>query len=118
MALAKDIMGGGFSAGQAKALQGNFQTVAAAGTSQATGAAIRASNVTVTSASGTNAVVLPNADIGDSILLYSSAATNALLVFPPSGGNINAAAANASFSAAAQTPYYFTKVSATQWLAK
>jgi len=118
MALAKDLMGVGFSAGQAKGLAGGFQTLAAAGTNQATGGVIRSSKVTVTGATGSNAVVLPAAELGDSVLVYSSAATNALLVFPPVGGNINAAAANASFSATAQTPFYFTKVSATQWLAK
>lgn len=118
MPLAREVMGGGFSAGQAKALSGGFQTLAAAGTNQATGGVIRSSNVTVTGASGSNAVVLPVADIGDEILVYSSAATNALLVFPPVGGNINGAAANASFSATAQTPYFFLKLSATQWIAK
>lgn len=116
MALAKELVQGGFSAGQAKAISGGTATVAAAGTSQGTGTPITTSLNIVTGASGTNAVVLPSCQVGDSVLIYSSAATNALLVFPDSGSSINALSANASYSLPAQKSCQLVRISATQWV--
>ena len=59
MTLATEVMGAGFSAGQAVALGGTTATVAAAGSTQGGATAIKASNVIVTGADGTVGVILP-----------------------------------------------------------
>lgn len=99
--------GGGFpdgAFGQYSPPQGGLPTIAAAGSTQATATALTALGqlTTVTAASGTNGIILPISPVGTEILVYSSAATNALLVYPPVGGAINNAAANASQSVAAR----------------
>lgn len=99
-------------------LDGAAAAVAAAGSSQSDATALTAKINIVSAADGTKGVVLPAGD-GDTpavYLVYSSAATNALKVYPPTGGNINAAAANAAHSLAAQTPALVVRVSSTQWL--
>ena len=66
MALALDIMKGGFSSMSAKAMQGQTNgAVAAAGTTQGTGTALTRSVNAVTS--GTGGVVLPSAEINDEV---------------------------------------------------
>lgn len=116
MALASELVSAHIPPNTASAIGGQVSTVAAAGTTQGTAAAITTSIATVTGASGTNGVVLPAAMPGDSIKIYTPAATNALLVYPPSGASINAAAANAAYSQSAQTAHEFTCLSSTQWI--
>lgn len=116
MALATELVGAHFAPAQASAMGGQPSTLAAAGTNQGTAAAITSSIVTVTGASGSNGVILPSAMPGDEVTVYSSAATNALLVYPPSGAAINAASANAAYSQTAQTAHKFKCFSSTQWL--
>jgi hypothetical protein len=79
-----------------------INTIGAAGTNQATAAAIPGEVTVVSGASGTNGVILPVPTQGQRFEIISSAATNALLVFPPLGGTINYAAVNASLSVAAR----------------
>lgn len=102
---------------------GSQRTVAAAGVSQTDATVLRDSDavIVVTGASSSNGVVIPKAKVlGRQHLIYSSAATNALLIYPPVGGTINTGSTNASFSATARTPYYFTCTSGDglTWIAK
>ena len=117
MALASELVAAHLPPNTAAFIGGIPSTLAAAGTTQGTAAAITSSIVTVTGASGTNGVILPSAMPGDTVTIYSSAATNALLVYPPSGAAINAASANAAYSHTAQTTHQFKCFSATSWLA-
>lgn len=91
-------------------------TIAAAGANQgaATECIEGVTNV-VTGASGTNGVRLPVGVAGDIVRVYSSAATNAILVYPPTGGTINAGSANASLSVAARKPAVFECLDGTNW---
>lgn len=90
-------------------IEGSRQKAAAAAGSGQSDATLIGANLTVVSgASGTNGVVLrkgkKNTYAG---VIYSSAATNALLVYPPSGGTINGGSANASVSVSARKPAIF-----------
>jgi hypothetical protein len=100
-------------------LDGAAAAVAAAGSAQGDAAAITAKVNVISAADGTKGVVLPAGD-GDCpavFVLYSSVVTNACKVYPPTGGSINAASANAAFSMTAQKPTLFVRVSSLQWLA-
>jgi len=119
MALSKDLMGGGFSAGQARAVGGNYASPAAAGTTQATATTITASNNVVTGASGTNGVVL-SGNVGDSVEIFNSSASS-LLVYPDSGAAIavpgtGAGTANAAYTHTTYAVVTYKKVTSTQWL--
>jgi len=88
--------------------------VSAAGTVQGNATALtRQVNVTSTVASGAG-VVLPTAVAGMRITLINTAA-NACLVYPASGGQINALGTNASYSLPAGGRLDYQAVSATQW---
>lgn len=102
-------------------LSGDLASVASAGSAQGDAGAITESQkiVSVTGADGTKGVILPagDGDTPDLYLLYSGTATNAVPVYPPTGGAINAGATNAAFSMTARKPTLFVRVSSTQWLA-
>ncbi len=88
------------------------KTVAAAGTSQTDAALIGANVTVVTGASSSNGVILRKTKNNPyTVLVYSSAATNALKVYPPVGGNFNDGVVNTPLSATAQTPYYLSCIS-------
>lgn len=119
MALSKDVMGGGFSAGQARALGGNYASIAATGSTIADAAAITASNVVVTAADGTKGVQLIG-NVGDSVNVFNDSGST-LKVWPGStseaiavpGTGLGTAAAAYSHTTYAVVNYI--KVSATQW---
>lgn len=77
--------------------------VAAAGTNQATAAAVPLKPfVAVTAADGTKGVVLPQVGAGVEITIHNLA--NATLkVYPPTGDNINSGTINASINMAARS---------------
>lgn len=118
MALAKQIMGGGLSAGQAKAIAGTTATaLSGAGTTLATGTAINAGfNVFTTVGSGSGAT-LPACEIGDSLWVFNNSATNALTVYPDSGSTINQLSASIGILLAPYTGVIFSRVSSTGWIA-
>lgn len=94
MPLSREIMGGGFSAGQAKALNGQANNaVSAAGTTQATATALKTSNSFVTTVAANSGVILENASHRDSQRIYN-AGTNPLTIYPPVGSRIYPAATN------------------------
>lgn len=90
------------------------RSAAAAGSSQTDATLIGANVSNISGATGSNGVVLrkgkntPYAGV-----IYSSAATNALLVYPPVGGTINGGSVNASVSVAARKPAIFWMIAGT-----
>lgn len=118
-ALAVDLMGVGLPQEQATRIGlSNLTTIAGVGTAQSGAAAINqwTTNVLATTASGQTAFVLPSmAEIGVTYLVTNSTAT-AALVFPPSGGTINAASADASVSIAQNLARVFIRLSSTRWI--
>jgi hypothetical protein len=121
MALAREVMLGGFSAGQANALGGQYNSsLAALGSSQGTAALVTTSNVIVTGADGTKGIVLPAGQPGDEILVFNNAASTCP-VYPPAGAAITVVgtglgSANAAFSLLTYKSAQFNCLSATQWL--
>ena len=115
MALASDIMKGGFSAGSAKAIQGFANgAVAAAGTTQATATDIIQSIVAVTS--GTGGVQIPNGEIADEVDILNIAGVT-ITVYPPTSGQINNLSANTGFLLADRTVVKVKKFTTTRWMA-
>ncbi len=118
-ALAVDLMGAGMPQEQAVRLGlSALTTVAGVGTAQSGAGSIKkwTTNVLATTSSGQTALVLPSdAEIGQTFLVTNSTAT-AALVFPPSGGAINAAGADASVSIAENLARTFTRLSSTRWV--
>lgn len=119
MALSIDLMGVGIPQEQAVRLGfSDLTTLAGATTAQGTATAIPASinNVLATTAGGQTAFRLPSdAELEVPYLVTNSSAT-AALVFPPTGGTINAAAANASVSIAQNLARMFIRKSSTRWV--
>lgn len=119
MALAKEVMGGGFSAGQAKALGGGYQAVTATGSTQTDAATLSSSNCVVASADGTKGVIL-NGDVGDSVTVFNNSAST-LKVYPNTGAAIAVPAtglgsANAAYSHTTYAVVTYRKITTTQWL--
>lgn len=86
---------------QAQAVAGGVNTgLTAAGTTQATALAlVEDNNFVGTTAAGTGVILQSNLKKGDRIYVFNGGA-NALLVYPPVGGTIDGAAANAGLSLA------------------
>lgn len=113
MALASEIMLGGFPAGQAKAVQGQANSIAAAGSAQGSATSITNSVVAVTS--GTGGVVLPNAEIADEVDICNLTSA-AITVYPPSGSRVNALSTNSGFLLAPNTAVKVRKFTSTRWM--
>jgi len=118
-ALAVDLMGTGLAQEQATRLGfSEVTTIAGIGTAQSGGAAIPnfVNNVAATTASGQTALVLPSdAELMVPYLVRNTTST-AALVFPPTGGYINAAAQNASVSVAQNLARMFIRVTSDRWI--
>lgn len=118
MSLAKDLVGIAMVPEQALRLGYTQATIAGVGTAQTGGAAIpKDTNLVVaTTAGGQTALVLPStAELMVPYIVYNSSSTTAL-VFPPSGGAINAAGANASVTVPVTLARMFMRLSSTQWM--
>lgn len=90
-------------------------TLAATGSAQGDAAQLPVAGfVLVTAADGTKGVKLPAAAAGRTVHVKNSAAA-ILKVYPPTGGVINALAANAAISLAASVPAIFTCYDGTTW---
>ena len=117
MALARNIMRGGWSAGNAKAVNGAVATgLTAAGTTLATALALQAdTNVLGTVSSGTG-VSLPSCEIGDSCEVYNGGA-NSVTVYPDASTvQINGLTVGNGFLLATGTMAYARRVSTTRWI--
>lgn len=117
MALGKNMMQGGLSAGQVSAINGQVaSSLTAAGTNQATALDITADiNFFTTVASGTGCQLYA-AMPGDSQIIYNDGA-NALTVYPPASAQINSVGTNNGVLVGTNTFCEFHCVSATQWVA-
>lgn len=122
MAMAKELMGGGFSAGQAKSIGGQYAaiTAAGAGTDSSDATAINASMVVIAGADGTKGARLPACEVGDEIWLFNNAGSTCKL-WPDSGAAIcvpgtGLGSANAAFSFLTYKTAIAKRVTSTQWL--
>lgn len=119
MSLAVDLMGVGLPQEQATRIgTSDLTTIAGVGTAQSGGAAIPkwTTNVLATTAGGATAFVLPStAELEQWYMVTNSSSTTAL-VYPPSSGTINAAAADASVSIAQNLARIFIRKSSTRWI--
>jgi hypothetical protein len=100
---ATKLMGGGISAVTASIISGDLQdNVTATGSTQATAVSIYADITVVTTAAASTGVIIGGASFqaGDGLIVHNLGA-NAVLVYPPVGGQINALSVNAGFSVAA-----------------
>lgn len=77
-------------------------TIAAAGTTQATAAALVNDVSVITNNTATNGVILPVATAGQTMYVTPALVTNAPLVYPPLGGTINFGAVNAGVAITAR----------------
>lgn len=118
MSLAKSLVFAGLHKLVAELVGGASSVVSnltATGTSQATALALTADcNIFGTVGSSTGAR-LPDFDVGDDITIVNGGA-NALSVYPPTGHQINALAANAALSVPAGRSARFRRVSSTRWI--
>lgn len=117
MALASNTMRGGFSAGQAKAINGSLATaLTAAGTTITDALDLKAdTNVIGTCASGAG-VQLAACEIGDSQEIYNGGA-NACTVYPDTSSvQINGLVAGNGFLLATNTMCYARRITSTRWI--
>ena len=115
MALASDIMTGGFSAGSARSIQGLVNSaVTATGTTQSGAVALARSINAVTA--GTGGARLPNADIGDEVAVINLSGA-AVTVYPPTSQQINELGNNNGFLLADNTAVKVQKFTSTRWMA-
>ena len=117
-ALARDIMGGGTSAGQAKAMNGRTASaVSAAGTALSDATALNATMNRVTTVASGAGVRLFNGEIGDCLYVYNGGA-NQLIVYPhASTGTINQLSAGTGMTLAQYTNCVYRRVTSTIWIA-
>jgi len=117
MGIAARMMGGGVSAFQARAINGDVApTLSAAGTTQGTATSLKASINVITTAAASSGVILPSVEIGDEVEIMNLGA-NALTVYPDSGSRVNAIATNGGFSLAINTAVKVRRFSSTRWAA-
>lgn len=105
MPLAQRIVAAGLSAINAQAIQGTVaNNLTALGASQATALLLPADINKFTTVAASTGAILQASNPGDSGTVFNGGA-NALLLYPPVGGKINALGTNAGYSIAAATPY-------------
>ena len=117
MALARNIMQGGWSAGNAKAVNGSVVTgLTATGTTLATALALKADSNVIGTAAASTGVSLPSAEIGDSVEVYNGGA-NAVTVYPDTASvQINSLTAGNGFLLGTNTMCYARRVTSTRWI--
>lgn len=117
MARAFQVMGAGFSAGQAIAMGGTINAaVSAAGTTQGTATTLTAAINLVTTAAANSGVILPQGQVGDEFLIWNFGA-NPVYVYPPSAAKINQLATNGGASLPINTGLQVTQITSTQFVA-
>lgn len=114
------IIGAGMPAGTALQISGDCQdNVTAAGSTQATATPVSGDTVVVTTTAASTGVILsgPSFSSGDDCIVCNLGA-NALLVYPPLGGQINALAVNAGFSiATGKSAVFVARADASKFIA-
>lgn len=119
MAYASELVGTGFSPGQASGVGGQYTALTAAGSSQATGTPVTASMSVVAGADGTKAVTLKGQK-GDEVWLFNNSAST-LKVYPPVGAAIavpgtGVGTANSAFDHLTYKVVAYKCMSSTQWV--
>ena len=119
MAVQQRTLAAGTPATQAAALAGTVaNALTAAGNSQATALALPADINRFTTVAASTGTILPAMNPGDYVEIFNGGA-NALAVYPPVGGAINAIAANSPYNVATATPYCRVRcVTPTQYIAQ
>lgn len=117
MAMVKEMMGGGLSAGAARAINGTINNaVAAAGTTISDATELKAGHNNVTTVAANSGVILPNVEIGDELFIYNATGTNALRIYPPtSSATINQLSAGVAMLLSPYTSVRLKKATATAW---
>jgi hypothetical protein len=114
MATARDIVVGGFSPGQAKAIGGQVNSsVSAAGTTQTDATALVSSVNVITTAAAGSGVRLPSVEIGDEFDILNLGA-NGVVIYPATGERINALATNIGFTLGTNTSCKIKKFTSTR----
>lgn len=104
MAIAQRMAISGLSAGQIAAILGTVaNTLTATGTTQATALALAADINRFTTVAASSGCIIPALNPGDEMVVFNGGA-NALSLYPPVGGAINAVATNGAYSVATATP--------------
>lgn len=105
MSAASRLTIAGLSAINAQAIQGTVaNNLTATGSTQITALALPADICKITTAAASTGVIIPASNPGDGGTVFNGGA-NALLLYPPVGGKINALGTNAGYSIATATPY-------------
>ena len=116
MAYPDRLCGVGVPPAVATEICGNIQdNITAAGSTQGTAVLLTGDHCIVTTAAASTGVILPPAQPGADVTVKNLGA-NAVLVYPATGGAINALAANAGFSIAAAGQGRFLGRDATRWV--
>ena len=117
--LAKQMMGGGTSFGQAKAMNGSVATgITTAGTTQGTATVLNAAvNVLATVAGGATGAILPSCEVADEVMVFNGDGADTAVIYPDSGSSINNLSANAGVNLAPATAIIFKRVTSTRWIA-
>lgn len=120
MAYASELVGVGMSPGTASGIGGTYNSVVAAGSTQANATPITASMAVVTAADGTKGAILVG-QAGDEVWVFNSSAST-LKVYPPTGAAIavvgtGLGTVNAAFSQLTFKTTIYKCLTSTQWLA-
>ena len=121
MAFAREIMGGGISAGAARAICGQGASLAATGTVQGDAAEIKSAVTIITGADGTKGTKLPASKAGEWCITFNNSGSTCKM-YPPTGAAISVAgtglgSANTAFSHLTYACTLWICQSSTQWLA-
>lgn len=118
MAMVKEMMGGGCSAGQARAINGTVSSgVSGAGTTQATATALNAGHNVVTACADGAGVILPACEIGDEIYVFNAVSANNCAVYPDVGSTIAHLATNIAAQLGPNRGAFFKRATSTTWSA-
>ena len=117
MARASNIMRGGWSAGNAKAINGAVATgLTAAGTTLGTALALTADTCVLATVASGSGVSLASGEIGDSQEIYNGGA-NSVTVYPDTSSvQINGLSAGSGFLLGTNTMAYARRISSTRWI--
>ena len=118
MGLAKNIVGAGFSWLQAQNtdLASTKTGISAAGTTQGTATALTADINLVSTATALQGVQLYNGVQNDSMIVFNDNSGATIVVYPPTGGQLNNLTVNAGIQVANNTLAEFFKVTSTRWI--
>ena len=116
--LARDIMGGGTSAGQAKAMNGRVApSLTAAGTVLSDALALNATVNRITTCASGAGVRLFNGELGDELEVYNDGASQCIVYPHSSSGTINQLSAGSGVILPIDTCCKFRRVTTTVWIA-